>query len=437
MTPLAADTVPSAEHPSAPSRFLPPLILLMLAIMFSGAERYFVNLSHILHYGFDVVLVLAVIIIALAESRGTDVARSVGPYLAWLSLFFAWGTVVSVAPADAISQVASELILNALVIISIAVVVSSRQRLRHFAELLQLAVIANVLVIAAEATSPEVFDLLGELYAHLGPGAFFTGRPAGLWLQPNDAGMALVFAFLLATWARPPLRWLGRAAAGYGVYMSASKGAMYALVAVLFVLGLAEVRLAFRRRSRWLVIGSPLVAAILAVALVGLVNRTDFGAAKLEMPYPVQRFVDITSVQDQNDPSRLAIASTWLVDLSSNPWTGNGVFKFEGTETRPGAHNLYIAVWGDSGILFLLGMMFIFLTGASGVWRHHLHGADKLAVTLVWIVYIYNGFISHDQFFAIMLMVAFALALVLPAVLEPGSAQGHGIKNRVPTSLRA
>jgi len=398
----------------------------MLAIMFSGAERYFVTLSSILHYGFSVVLVVAVIIVAIAERRGPYVARSVGAYLAWLFLFFAWGILVSDAPAGAISRVVSELVLNALVTTAIAVVVSSRQRLQQFAELLQLAVIANAVVIAAESLSPEIFDLLGALYAHLSPGAFFTARPAGLWLQPNDAGMALVFAFLIATWARPPLKWLGRAAAAYGVYMGASKGAMYALVAVLLVLGFAELRLAFRRRSRWLLIGSPLIAACLSVTLFGSVNQAEFLAANSEMPYPVQRFIDITSVQDQNDPSRVSLASSWLVDLSSNPWIGNGVFTFEGTDTRPGAHDLYIAVWGDSGILFLLGLILIYLTGALAVWRHHVRGADMLAVSLIWIVYIFDGFISHDQFFAIMLMMALALALVLPALLELGPAQGTG-----------
>src|SRR2546430_915394 len=174
------------------------LLLVCLAIVYSGGERYFYLISRTLEYGFDLLMIACIVlVVSTSEIRMVAVLDAL-PYLGFVVAYTVWGLVVSPIQWLVASSAVSAVLLNVLLFAGIFVGVLDRRRLATLAYLIQLAVLVNVALVLWEAVDYTLTRSLAN-FAHTA--YYVLERPGGLWVQPNDAAIALLFGALLSFWA--------------------------------------------------------------------------------------------------------------------------------------------------------------------------------------------------------------------------------------------
>ena len=220
-----------------------------------------------------------------------------------------------------------------------------------------------------QVLAPQWAD--GTLVAHTG----LVGRAAGNLRQPNHLSSLLLWSLVALVWLaeRQRVGWGWAAAAVLliaGLVLSASRTGMLG-VALLALWGLLDARLS--RRSRWLLLLSPLVFALL---WAGVTEWSHHSAQVFGGEGQLARG-DISS-------SRFAIWSDTLGLIARHPWLGVGwgEFNFAWTLTpfphRPVAffdhtHNLPLQFAVELG-LPLAGLLLALLGWA--LWRAFVAGRD-------------------------------------------------------------
>jgi len=209
--------------------------------------------------------------------------------------------------------------------------------------------------------------LTGFLFAKGGleasfDGAVVTGRPTGVFGQPNEYGLycMLVFVFTVGLWGLTAgrLRWLLAATAaisGLGMVQSLSRGAWLGAVAGLLVLFLLvpQLRKPFLVAA-WIVVvlGAALTISPVQIPGVTLVTERVLSIAdRGSNPYDLRESYRAEGVRE------------WLAE----PWLGQGPNTFPelstqiNSEARPGGaehpHNFFIAVAAEQGIVGIVAVV--------------------------------------------------------------------------------
>jgi len=365
------------------------------------------------------------ICIVLVQKRLSQLAR--GPvaaiYVAWVLLYFAWGVAVAPDRAAVLPAAVRGLELNLLIIGAIVTAVRDRASLHRLANVIQVMVLGNLAVALVQAAHPEITSLIAKA---TNASMYALQRPAGLWLNPNEAGIAYLFAILLASWASPSLKWLGRSGAALGIFLTASRGAMFPLVAY----GVIMLFIYFRHRLPRLRLRSLALMTGIALILIGV----GVGAAlALHAPgsrvlaeavrYPVSRFVNFAEATPEgNDAPRVPLAIYWFKRALSGPFQGSGVFSFQGNgTTTAGAHNVFLTVWGETGVLSLLLYVAVLATGIRRSLSRRLAAFDRLAISAIWSLYLVEAFLWHNQFTSVVGILIIGLLLCLPNAVDRAS----------------
>ena len=399
------------------------LALFALAVIFSGGERYFANLSKLLHYGFDVALLAALGVLLIA--RPSRIALRVIPYALWICLYYAWGVAVSTDRSVIRSAAASDVILNLLILSTVALAVTTRSDVGRLAGYVQFAVIANFAFALAQAIN---FHVLVEMAYILDPRTFSYNiyRPAGLWIDPNVAGIGYLFGFLISLLLsdRRLLAWSGRSAALIGILFTGSREAMYPL---LVCCGVVAVVYAYRRGWRLKRLTALKIPAVVPAAAAAILIAAALAVWLSPMREPVMynlhRFLD-ASARGPAEPSRFQLATYWINRAVHGPWYGSGVFSFQGNgRTVYGAHNIYLTVWGEVGGPLLAIYMTVLALGVVWLLRAKLPLLDLTTLALMWATYLVLGFTWHNQFSAVESIVVAGLLYVVPqAISDPVAA---------------
>ncbi len=392
------------------------VLLGVLAVAFAGCLPYFDPISPLLLFGTYLICAGCTgscLYLSWPVSRNM---ASVAPYVLWLFCFFLWG-MLSVPNDYVVREGAKCYFKNALVICAIAIALDART-VRTFAQLAQVAVIGNLALCWRELVDPGLIERIAHFH-ELDATAFNVARPAGLWSNPDEAAFALMFALLLSRWARGPLAWLGRAAAVAGIYLGASRTGAYLLGLCVLLYGwhiLRARRGNSARLAAWLAVLFAGAVAAAAVAMQAGWDPTD--------NWQFKRFLDVTEeTRDTNDVSRIEIADAAVQKALHGPWYGSGLFAFQSNREFPAvleipAHNIYIAVWGEAGLVG--GVTYLLVLGL-GVWRlfgRSLEPGDRLVIGLMWLCYLIIGLTWHNQFTAFAGMLYIALLWRLPDALE-------------------
>ena len=390
-------------------------LLLTLATIYAGCIQFFITISPSLLYGTYLVISACVSVCLYLNWSCSRRAMSVCPYLLWTLAYFLWGMIVSL-DALVVKEGLKIYIKNVLVAGALAIVLD-RKSVRSFADLIQLAVVINFAICVWETINPS---LVAEL-AHTreeGTTAFNVLRPAGLWSNPDEAAFAFVFAILLARWASNPLRWLGRTAALAGVYLSASRTGAYLLLAAGLVYGwkwLREHRLTSASLAR--LCGG---AFLVGIALTAVASKTHFDVADY---WQLSRMLDFTEeTRDPDHASRTEIACEAFNTAVARAWYGHGLFGFQGEPTLPTvlelpAHNVFITVFGEAGILMVATYVLLLGLGLSRVFRLPLPPGDRTTLAVMWLSYLLIGLTWHNQFTSFSGMLYIALLWHLPRIL--------------------
>lgn len=246
-----------------------------------------------------------------------------------------------------------------------------------------------------------------------------VGRAAGLFINPNQAGTALVLGLILSIRLVPP-RW--RVAyvvfVAAGVTVTLSRSAMLSFVVACF--GLAIGRhglLTLRQILSALAIGTATAwATWLAVA------------AEIEQRFNIDPAVAIDRVLWILDPSgrsdfsqseRLQLLQRGLDQFLTSPLWGNGIGSTELWAERTSTHNLYVMLASDFGVLGLFVLPVIVVAAMGGI------PSRAREATIGGLAILIFGIFSHNMLgeFYVLISIAMLAAIARSRDTHPAESR--------------
>jgi O-antigen ligase len=350
-------------------------------------------------------------------------------YLLWILFYVVWGTAVSRDSTLVLPEAVRLLLRNLFMTSALVLALGDRRHLAVFARLVGVAAVINCGISLAEANNPSLAEDLARL---LNPGVtnVLAERPSGLWTNANEAAFAFLFALLLSRWDRGWVAWLVRLAGVVGIYLAASRTGMYLVVLCALSLGV------FRLRS--LLRSTQAAAVVLNLAWVGGIGLVVLCAAlsvtiDVSDDRRVNRILDFSesTTQEQGGLSRADLAAQAAEAAMNGPWYGRGAFAFQdvtGAEGElgmaVGAHNIYLAVWGEVGPVGLCVYLGVLGLGVFRLFARPASLGDWLGAALLWTSYLIIGFAWHNQLASLSGMIYIALLHRLPGVIAlPAAAR--------------
>jgi O-antigen ligase len=237
-------------------------------------------------------------------------------------------------------------------------------------------------------------------------GAWVTdkGRGAGFWINPNCCAPILGIALILA-WAIPfrnrRTNLLVQVLLITGILATLSRSGLIALMIAFVVRAWVgkDFRSLIKSVGLTVLIG---LAGVLVLAGLSLEKRSS---ERLEM---LGRMFEMRAETSADTGTRL---ETWQAafQLVSEHWfTGRGHTSmvhvlYQGGRVEGGlaAHNYYLYVWGNSGILALIALLFYFGTGFKQSLRcvpSRIRGATGAIVALLVVISMFDSSILATQY---------------------------------------
>jgi O-antigen ligase len=262
-----------------------------------------------------------------------------------------------------------------------------------------------------------LFGVAVNIYELFDPMSFsrVLGRSAGLYMNPNQAGQALVLGMIfgisvLPAWSRAPFILL----TGIGIFPTFSRSAIleWVIIVVSFML-MRRVR----PRDFFLAVAVSLllVAVLLLPRLDQFLTTLDSsGVINKNVAERLDWFTDPTGVSDDSSWERSYLLKQAWDKTAEHPFLGSGTGTSR--EVAMGAHNQYLMFMQDHGLLgaAILPLLVLAVTwGARGEVRN-------LAIIFGGTV-ILQGFMSHDILNQLELLMLFALM----AVMSSGSRESE------------
>lgn len=241
-------------------------------------------------------------------------------------------------------------------------------------------------------------------------------RAAGIYINPNTAGSAIVLGMLLSMPAVAE-RWMPWfvCISAAGVAMTLSRGAILMFLCVcmgLVVTGILSRRVILK------------IAAIAAGAVIILIKLA--GPTWLELLGSfgnVERVLVLLNPDEAGDFStaeRVFLAEQGWIQFVSNPLTGNGVGSTETWTLRGSTHNQYLQLMSDFGIL---GLFIIPALALVLAWGRSLRDVVPLGVAGCVILW---SFLSHNVLTEYFWLLAIAVAAATPPACSRVTANVTG-----------
>jgi O-antigen ligase len=420
-------------------RLLRSTLFVFIFVIYIGALPFFIVVAPELLYGTYVVFGVCAVGILSFEWMASRSLLSMVPYLVWFLIFYCfWGTLVASGDLP-LDEVVKTFVKNVVVLSALALAVIDRRDLARAARWFQIGALLNLVIVFWELWDPKLILTLA-LTRDPDADAFSVLRPAGLWVNPDEAAFALIFALLISYFMRGPLAWIGRLGCVIGIFLSASRTGVYVLAICGVVACVVKLRsCGFSLRSLTLLF---LGFAALAAAVFVATESAIFRSLDISDQWQLMRILDFSEKTDQQgtDASRMVIAQDAINKALEKPLTGHGIYSFQVLRTLPfkqsvlsiGAHNVYITVWGEAGTPGILGFLIVLGIGIRQTFDRRISANERLVLFLMWVSYLVIGLTWHDQFIAFSGMLYIALLYHLPCVTRdypeiapPGSTDVH------------
>lgn len=407
----------------------PKLVLaLFLALAFMGiTDGYVPAVKFDLTY-IDLFAALFCAICFLEDRSLPERWMKVFPFFLWGTAFFVWGLLVSPDAANEFDGVVNRLVVIPLVVTAVAAALSSPATFRRLMIFVQVGVLVNAMVCVLQIWDERFIFATARLGADLRAADLkeIGFRAVGFWANQNSAARFFGFGFLLSflfTWR---FNWLTRIAAVVGVFLTASRFGSLMLAFNATALAVFFVATGQFQRIRVAAIVSAVAATVIAVGLVffprsdtierltGHYEMSDDSLTRLE------RILDLSDTRARQQSSHRTLTMQGFDRATDSPWYGAGIYSFQRAREGmlSGAHNMYVMVWGETGILGLIGYPLLLIVGIARVMRARLNGAHRLVCLLMWADTVAAGFAAHVLMEGRVMYFKWALMLLLPSLLE-------------------
>ena len=249
----------------------------------------------------------------------------------------------------------------------------------------------NVLDFTKRAVAfATVLAIVVNLYEVLYPGTFSVdpGRSAGLYINPNTSGTAIVFGGLTGLTVLPR-RWreLFLIAVGLGVVVTFSREAVLALLTVVVGACIGKA------------ISSPRLILLVISAVTVLFITFGFGTSLThDGMLNANGLSRLQSVSDSSVKDRYHLAEMLMEKFEEAPLLGNG-FDTAGYWTYLQSHNLYLSFIADHGIFGILLIPALVLSLFRRMWDYY----SFVAAFMLWCFF--NNDLFIDSFALIILAI--------------------------------
>ena len=381
------------------------LLFFIIIIMFSGVFQYIaVLISPLILYLAYVITIGCLAILAYSGTFSLKHFVPTAPYISWFVFYLAWGLLVSDDRVKVLPEVTRVFFRNIVIIAAITALLKNKEQLIRLGYLIQITAIANFAICIFQYLDPRLLVNMIHIQ-NPNSNAFNELRPGGLWGNPNEAVFAFIFALLLSFTCHGTLAWLGRLSALGGIYLTASRSGIYILIVLILIALLSKLKSIHFWIGLYTVTTFFLIIILLQTALVK--SDSVLGSFNVTSNYVIQRWLDPIEAERQ-DIDRARLATIALQYVINAPWYGLGVFTFQlagigkfGQAHEVGTHNIYLAVWGETGVLGIAGYILVLGIGGYRVFNSKLQHTQYLLISLMWIGYLLIGFVWHNQLTAI------------------------------------
>ncbi|MCY7368815.1 MAG: O-antigen ligase family protein [Chamaesiphon sp.] len=306
------------------------------------------------------------------------------PLLAWM-VFYLLISLLSLltVSGDEISFTDFRAKVLSVLFIVLMYVLFQQKSLIHVKYTILAVVVMSVINNMLELFSPRLFSELN------------VGRPAGFYIDPNQAGCALVLGMLLGITAiKKPYRWIVIVVAGVGIMATFSRGAIIGWLFCTIIMISGRVLSDQRRKI--------IVPAILLVLFLASINplrllsdyfKGDPSGANWDIMYRLEEFQNPSGIgKEDSAVSRQGVVAGAMVLFSQRPFWGNGLASTRKWMVADiSTHNMYLYYMADNGILGIL-----FLPGAVFAVVYRNKGEQSTILVCFAVFVSLWGLFSHE-----------------------------------------
>jgi len=216
-------------------------------------------------------------------------------------------------------------------------------------------------------------------------------RPSGLWVNPNACGTYLGAALIVSLdfpLRNRPTELALRAMLGVGMLVTFSRCAILGILPAIFL------HCILRKDYR----SATLLAALLTTLFVGAVmleSRLDDGQHRRLQTVTSLLSGDTEAIREADNRTEVwrqawdAVSRSWFFGVGHE-----NMDHIADVHGGMGAHNLYLMVWGNSGILAALGLVwFLFVVFRLNA-AHRIKAVRTCSMALICFLFI-NSLFSH------------------------------------------
>ncbi len=254
--------------------------------------------------------------------------------------------------------------------------------------------------------------------------ANLSGRPAGIYLDPNRAGGALILGMIFSIGVIPAnFRLIYTLIIGFGVFITFSRGAIIAWL-VVFAILLFQGSLKIRLTKNFV------VGCIISLALLPLVGLSNLSGVELHSNNQ-ERLETFFGGSAGEDSGRGGLAELARHKFIASPLVGYGTgadIGAGGEQGGKGAHNGYLKYMVENGFL---GGLFLPTLALAAAWKAKGQAKDValpfMAFMLIW------GFFSHNilEERHILTVVALMAAMKKVEFVEMEKSSPEKVKNLI------
>jgi O-antigen ligase len=242
-----------------------------------------------------------------------------------------------------------------------------------------------------------------DLFSDLDSGYNITGRSAGLYLNANTSGEAIILGMILSySMLDKKYRTFFLVASLLGVISTFSRTAIASWFIVVAILSYGKV---IDKKNIAMVLGSLVLVGIFIVPFViGYIEANLEAGTVKNLMTRLNFFSSKSQGLDGSQQHRLEVAKAALESFANNPLIGAGIAHTSHWEFPISTHNIYLKLMAEYGII---GVFLYPLLILSTIWKAK---NEVIAIARAFSIYLLIiGFTTHNSLDEHHLLIAFAV----------------------------
>lgn len=272
----------------------------------------------------------------------------------------------------------------------------------------------------------SVFNIIYELLNPLAFGTINTviggdERPAGFYIDPNEAGCGLILSMILSVdLLKPKYRFPFALMVGFGVLLTFSRGAIFSWFVTVITFIITGI-ISRHQISYWILVTATILI-LLSSQLEKLPTLKAPDGSILLNENMLDRIAWIEnplSNKNHTDTSRLSLAESSWQKFANQPFLGSGIGssrmeEVDSSESEPGwgkqPHNMYLVFMiehGFLGFLFLPTLLWAAIWNVRGKIKQI--GISLATFLLIWGIFSHTILSDRYTLLAVALMASISL----------------------------